>query len=134
MKLIKMFLVSLLFFACNNQVQQPLSVEGDWKFKAFVPGSQELNPQNQAMVDAIVDLFKDGTVHFQGDSIRLNSPSAGQRAGTYTLEAGKINAALGGNSQFSLNALNENGNLVILFNEDGNAETGKIVLEETSGR
>ena len=129
-KLLSMLTIVVLL-GCNEQSNTTLMVEGDWKFSSFVEGNEELNAQNKAMVKSIVELFEDGTVSFYQDSIRIQSPTAGKRMGTYVIEEGKINASLGGNSQFSLNAMNEGGNLVILFNEDGATETGKIIFERT---
>lgn len=119
-----------LFMACNSTPKQEVKVDGDWTFSEFVEGKAELNPQNQAMIQSIVKLFKDGSVSFKDGKINIQSPVAGKRSGTYTIEDGKLNAALGGNSQFSLHVANEAGNLVILFNEDGSQETGKIVLKK----
>lgn len=62
-----------------------------------------MNPQNEAMINSIVKLFKDVTIWLKD----VNIPGAGKRSGTYTVEEGKINVALGGNDQFSLHVINE---------------------------
>ena len=56
------------------------------------------------------------------------SPKRGNRTGTYTLENGKLDMAFGDNNQVSLNVMNEENNLIVLFNEGDPEETGKIIL------
>lgn len=128
MKKLLFVAIVALFMACNSAPKEPLKVEGKWNFKEFVEGTAELNPQNQAMVNTIVNMFKDGSIEMAEGKVTLVSPSAGERSGTYTVEDGKLNVKFGENSQFALHVANENGNLIILFNEDGSKETGKIVM------
>lgn len=116
-----------LLLACGT-AKKPVQVEGDWKFKEHVEGNASLNPQNQAMVTSIVKMFENGELSLKDGNATLSSPSVGDRQGTYTVEDGKLNVKLGENSQFALHVANDNGNLIILFNEDGSKETGKIVM------
>lgn len=128
MKKLLFVAITALFVACNSTPKEPVSVEGTWNYKEFVEGKTELNPQNQAMVNTIVEMFKDGSIAMSEGKVTLNSPSVGKRSGTYFVEDGKLNVKFGENSQFVLHVANEGGNLIILFNEDGSTETGKIVF------
>ena len=66
-----------------------------------------MNPQNEAIINSIVKLFKDVTIWLKDVKVDMNIPGAGKRSGTYTVEEGKLNVALGGNDQFSLHVINE---------------------------
>lgn len=127
-KLVVVFASVGLFFACNQAPKQPVNVEGNWTFKEHVKGNAELNTQNEAMINSIVSLFEGGTISMQEGKVNLKSPVAGDRSGTYMVNDGKLDVAFGSKSQFSLHVANQDSNLVILFNENGEAETGKIVL------
>ncbi len=121
--------VSLVLFACNQQSSHVVNVEGDWKFDKHVEGEAKLNPENKMMVQSIVSLFEGGSMSLKGGKISMNSSEAGDRKGTYTVEDGKLNVQLGKNSQFSLHVANQDSTgLLILFNEGGEKETGKIVM------
>ncbi len=127
-KVFALLIAVVVFVACSSEPKKELKVDGDWKFQSFVEGETKLNPQSQAMVKSILKIFEDGEVSFKEGNIEINSPGVGKRSGTYTVEDGKISAKLGENSQFVLHASNEGETLVILFNEFGEKETGKIVM------
>ena len=79
-------------------------------------------------MNSITSLFKDGTISFNKGNVNIKSPVAGNRTGTYTLKNGIIDMEFGENSQVSLHIKNDGENLAILFSEDGENETGKIIL------
>ena len=85
-------------------------------------------PENKAMIQSITSLFEDGKISFKEGKVSIKSPVAGNRNGTYTLKNGIIDMEFGANSQVSLHIKNDGQNLAILFNEDGENETGKIIL------
>ena len=127
-KVFAIIIVALVFAACSSEPKKELKVDGDWEFQSFIEGETKLNPQSQAMVKSILKMFKDGEVSFKDGNIEINSPGIGKRSGTFSVEDGKISAKLGENSQFVLHASNQEETLVILFNEFGEKETGKIVM------
>ena len=129
MKNLFVALVSLVLFACNQQPANEVNVEGNWKFDKHVEGDAKLNPENKMMVQSIVNLFEGGSVSLKDGKISMKSSAAGSRKGTYTVADGKLNVQFGENSQFSLHVANQDSTgLLILFNEGGEKETGKIVL------
>lgn len=129
MKKLFVVVVSLVLFACNQQVAKDVNVEGNWKFDKYVEGKAELSPENEMMVKSIVNLFEGGSMSLKDGEISMNSATAGDREGTYTVTNGKLNVQFSKNSQFSLHVANQDSTgLLILFNEDGEKQTGKIVL------
>jgi len=129
MKKIFVVAISLVMFACNPEPAKVVNVEGDWRFDQFVEGEAELVPENQMMVKSIVNLFDGCSMSLNDGEISLTSGVAGKREGTYTVVDGKLNVQFGANSQFSLHVENQDSTaLLILFNEGGEKETGKIVL------
>lgn len=128
MKKVMAFLFSavLLFTACEPVKE--VKVEGDWKFSEHVQGKAKLNPQNQAMITSIASLFIDGSISLKEGKVEMASPKGGSRKGTYTISNGKLDMAFGAKNQVSINVMNEGQNLIVLFNEGGVEETGKIVL------
>ena len=120
------FLVLLTVVACQSP--QEIKVEGNWVFGELIEGKAELNNQNKAMIQSITSLFEDGEISFKEGKVSIKSPVAGNRNGTYTLKNGIIDMEFGANSQVSLHIKNDGQNLAILFNEDGENETGKIIL------
>ena len=123
-----LFSAVLFFAACNQEPAKKINVEGAWKFEQHIEGKAELNAQSAAMINSIVSLFKDGEVEFKEGNVNMKGPVVGNRKGTYTVKDGKLDVELGKGSQFSLHVKNEGANLIVLFNEDGDQETGKIVL------
>lgn len=123
-----MFSAALFFTACEPKPEVKVNVEGDWKFSEHVKGKAELNPENKMMIKSIVSVFKDASVNMKDGKITLESAGAGKRTGTYTIKNGKWDVSFGESGQLSLNVVNENENLVVLFKEGGAEETGKIVL------
>jgi len=123
-----MFSAVIFFTACEPKPELKVNVEGDWKFSEHVKGKAELNPQNQMMINTIVSVFKDASISMKEGKISLESAGAGKREGTYTIKNGKWDVSFGGNNHLSLNVMNENDNLIVLFKEGGAEETGKIVL------
>ena len=119
-------IVSAFILACEppNEVK----VQGSWYFSELIQGKSELNNQQKAMIKSITSLFKDGKISFNEGNVKIKSPLAGNRTGTYTLNNGIIDMAFGENSQVSLHIKNDGERLAILFSEDGEDETGKIVL------
>ncbi len=120
------FLVLLTVVA--GQSPQEIKVEGNWVFGELIEGKAELNNQNKAMIQSITSLFEDGEISFKEGKVSIKSPVAENRTGTYTLKNGIIDMEFGANSQVSLHIKNDGQNLAILFNEDGENETGKIIL------
>lgn len=123
-----MFSAVLLFAACEPKPELKVNVEGDWKFLEHVEGNAELNPQNQMMIKSIVSIFEDASISMKDGKISLESKGAGKRTGTYTIKNGKWDVSFGESGHLSLNVTNEKDNLIVLFNEGGAEETGKIVL------
>lgn len=80
------------------------------------------------MINSIVALFKDGKISFKEDNVAIKSSVAGDKSGIYTIRNGIINMEFGENSQVSLHIKNDGENLAILFSENGENETGKIIL------
>lgn len=128
-------LIPIVFLAliCTTSCEPPkeVKVQGNWEFSELVKGKTELNRQNKAMIKSITSLFEDGTISFNKGNVNINSPVAGNRTGTYTLKNGIIDMEFGENSQVSLHIKNDGENLAILFSEDGENETGKIILAKS---
>ena len=65
LNIMKKLILSLVFavalIACG-EADKPVNVNGDWKFKEHVEGTMNMNPQNEAMINSIVKLFKDVTI------------------------------------------------------------------------
>tara|TARA_B100000767_G_scaffold268192_2_gene288057 strand:- start:17 stop:418 length:402 start_codon:yes stop_codon:yes gene_type:complete len=123
-----LFSAVLLITACEPGKNVIVNVEGDWKFSEYVQGKAALNPQNKSMVNAIISIFENGSISLKEGKVEMLSPKRGNRTGTYTLENGKLDMAFGDNNQVSLNVMNEENNLIVLFNEGDPEETGKIIL------
>lgn len=114
---------------CENKAAKPVEILGDWKFEKYVPGTVELSPQSEAMVNAIVSVFKDCEVSYlENGQVRMSSPVIGRKSGTYTVVDGKLDQQMGKGTQFILHVQNEGGKLVVLLNEDAIESVGKIVL------
>ncbi|MAS52571.1 MAG: hypothetical protein CMD20_05145 [Flavobacteriales bacterium] len=120
------FLILICSVACEPAKE--IKVEGNWEFSELIQGKAELNNQNKAMIKSITSLFKDGEISFKEGNVTIKSPVAGNRTGTYTVKNGIIDMEFGENSQVSLHIKNDGENLAILFSEDGENETGKIIL------
>ena len=120
------FLILICSIACEPAKE--IKVEGNWAFSELIQGKAELNNQNKAMIKSITSLFKDGEISFKEGNVTIKSPVAGNRTGTYTVKNGIIDMEFGENSQVSLHIKNDGENLAILFSEDGENETGKIIL------
>ena len=120
------FLILICSLACEPAKE--IKVEGNWEFSELIQGKAELNNQNKAMIKSITSLFKDGEISFKEGNVTIKSPVAGNRTGTYTVKNGIIDMEFGENSQVSLHIKNDGENLAILFSEDGENETGKIIL------
>ena len=120
------FLILICSLACEPAKE--IKVEGNWEFSELIQGKAELNNQNKAMIKSITSLFKDGEISFKEGNVTIKSPVAGNRKGTYTVKNGIIDMEFGENSQVSLHIKNDGENLAILFSEDGENETGKIIL------
>lgn len=118
----------LILTACDQKPTKQVKVDGEWKYSEFVEGNAELDFQNKAMVNTIVSLFKDSKITMEKGIISLESPAAGSKNGTYTINNGRLDCEFGPNNQLSLHVDNEGENLIILFNENGAKETGKIIL------
>lgn len=122
------FACIICFIAC--QPTKEIDLEGTWYFSEHIEGNAELNAQSKAMIKSITSIFKDGTISFKEGTVVMKSPVAGDRTGTYTAGNGVVDMEFGKSSQISLHIKNENNNLVILFNENGEDETGKIILTQ----
>ena len=120
------FLILICSVACEPAKE--IKVEGNWEFSELIQGKAELNNQNKTMIKSITSLFKDGEISFKEGNVTIKSPVAGNRTGTYTVKNGIIDMEFGENSQVSLHIKNDGENLAILFSEDGENETGKIIL------
>lgn len=120
------FLTLICSVACEPAKE--IKVEGSWEFSELFEGKTELNNQNKAIIKSITSLFKDGEISFKEGNVTIKSPVAGNRTGTYTVKNGIIDMEFGENSQVSLHIKNDGENLAILFSEDGENETGKIIL------
>ena len=118
----------ICFTAC--QPTKKTNIEGNWSFSEHIEGKAELNSQSKAMIKSITSIFKDGTISFKEGTVVMKSPVAGHRTGTYTVVNGVVDMEFGETSQISLHIKNENNKLVILFNENGEDETGKIILTQ----
>ncbi len=119
-----------LIFATGCQPTKKINVEGNWSFSEYIEGKAELNAQNIAMIKSITSIFKDGIITFKEGTVVMKSPVAGDRTGTYTVSNGIVDMEFGETSQMSLHIKKENNNLVILFNENAEEETGKIILTQ----
>lgn len=121
--------VVMICISCEGNPPKKVNIEGNWKFDEHVKGTGDLNVQHQAIVKSIVSVFENGTVNYKSDgTLTMNSPVVGKKQGTYTVNNGKLEQHMGKNSQFILHVQNEGEKLAILFNEDGDASIGKILL------
>jgi hypothetical protein len=129
MKKTLVVLVCALLVACNQESDKEVHVEGNWKFEKYVEGKIELVPENEMMVKSIVNLFKGAQLSLQDGKVTMKSAAAGHRKGTYTVTDAKLHVQFSEKSQFSLHVSNQDSTrLLILFNENGEKQTGKIVL------
>lgn len=121
--------IVLFLTSCEGTPKKEVNVVGDWKFEQFIEGTEKLSPQSEAMVNAIVSIFKDCEVSYKADgNVVMKSPVVGNKTGTYTLDNGKLDQQLGKGTQFVLHLTNDKEKLVILLNEEDTKETGKILL------
>lgn len=127
-KLILSAAFAFMLVACSEPIK--LEVSGDWKFKEHVTGTASLNPQQQAMVTSISNLFRDGEISMHDGNISIKSPLGGNRSGTYTVKDGRLSTEFGANNQIILNDRNEGEHLVVLFGDATVDELGKLVLEK----
>ena len=121
--------IVLFFSSCEGTPKKEVNVVGDWKFEQFVEGTEKLSPQANAMVEAILSIFKDCKVSYNEDgTVSMTSPVVGSKTGTYTVADGKLDQQMGKGTQFILNVKNDKEKLVILLNEEDTPTSGKILL------
>ena len=119
----------LFFTSCEGTPKKEVNVIGDWKFEQFIEGTEKLSPQSEAMVNAILSIFKDCEVSYKADgTVAMTSPVVGSKTGTYTIDNGKLDQQMGERTQFILHLKNDKEKLVILLNEDDTKESGRILL------
>jgi len=119
----------LFFIACEGTAKKEVNVIGDWKFEQFIKGTEKLSPQSEAMVNAILSIFKDCEVSYKVDgTVAMTSPVVGSKTGTYTLDNGKLDQQMGERTQFILHLKNDKEKLVILLNEEDTKDSGRILL------
>lgn len=119
----------LFFIACEGTAKKEVNVIGDWKFEQFIEGTEKLSPQSEAMVNAILSIFKDCEVSYKADgTVAMTSPVVGSKTGTYTLDNGKLDQQMGERTQFILHLKNDKEKLVILLNEEDTKDSGRILL------
>ena len=119
----------LFFTSCEGTPKKEVNVIGDWKFEQFIEGTEKLSPQSEAMVNAILSIFKDCEVSYKSDgTVAMTSPVVGSKTGTYTLDNGKLDQQMGERTQFILHLKNDKEKLVILLNEEDTKESGRILL------
>jgi hypothetical protein len=86
----------LFFTSCEGTPKKKVNVVGDWKFEQFIEGTAKLSPQSEAMVSAIVSIFKDCEVSYKADgTVAMTSPVVGSKTGTYTLDNGETRSTNG---------------------------------------